>query len=143
MGFRIIGALKGAADGGLDVPHSEKLFPGYNRDAKEYAADMHHERIMGGHMGEYMEYLKEEDNQNYQEQFSSYIDNNNDSDNPEELYEEVHEKLRADPSPSEKKPHTPDKSYKRKPKDALAKRKARVQAKKDAKNAELEEDDEE
>merc|ERR1711966_458703 len=28
-GCRIFGALKGAADGGLDVPHSEKRFPGY------------------------------------------------------------------------------------------------------------------
>ena len=51
----------------------------------------------------------------------------------------MHEKIRADPSPSKKKPHTPDKSYKRKPKDALAERKSRVQAKKDANNAELEE----
>jgi len=142
-GCRIFGALKGAADGGLDVPHSEKRFPGYDRDAKEYDADMHRERIMGGHVGEYMEYLEEEDNQKYQEQFASYIENDNDADGLEELYEEVHEKIRADPSASEKKPHTPDKSYKRKPKDALAERKARVQAKKDAKNAELEEDDEE
>ena len=142
-GCRIFGALKGAANGGLDVPHSEKRFPDYDRDAKEYDADMHRERIMGGHVGKYMEYLEEEDNQKYQEQFASYIENNNDSDSLEELYKEVHEKIRADPSPSEKKPHTPDKSYKRKPKDALAERKARVQAKKDAKNAEMEEDNEE
>lgn len=59
-GCRIFGALKGAADGGLDIPHSEKRFPGYDRDAKEYDADMHRERIMGGHVGEYMEYLDEE-----------------------------------------------------------------------------------
>merc|ERR1711906_44661 len=38
-GCRIFGALKGAADGGLDVPHSEKRFPGYDRDSKEYDAD--------------------------------------------------------------------------------------------------------
>jgi len=142
-GCRIFGALKGAADGGLDVPHSEKRFPGYDRDAKEYDADMHRERIMGGHVGEYMEYLEEEDNQKYQEQFASYIANDNDADGLEELYEEVHEKIREDPSTSEKKAFTPDKTYKRKAKDPLTERKARVQAKKDAKIAELEEDDEE
>lgn len=28
--------MKGAADGGLDVPHNEKRFPGYDRDTKSY-----------------------------------------------------------------------------------------------------------
>merc|ERR1719378_744896 len=69
---RPFGALKGAADGGLDVPHSEKRFPGYDRDAKEYDADTHRERIFGGHVSEYMEYLEEEDNQKYQEHFAKY-----------------------------------------------------------------------
>lgn len=142
-GCRIFGALKGAADGGLDVPHSEKRFPGYDRDAKEYDADMHRERIFGGHVGEYMEYLEEEDNQKYQEHFSSFIANDLGADGLEELYEGVHEKIREDPSAAEKKPFEGDKSFKRKAKLTHDERKARVQAKKDAKNAELEEDDEE
>ena len=54
----------------------------------------------------------------------------------------MHEKIREDPSPSEKKAFTPDKSFKRAAKLSLEERKARVQAKKDAKIAELEEDDE-
>jgi len=141
-GARIFGALKGAADGGLDVPHSEKRFPGYDRDAKEYDADMHRERIFGGHVGEYMEYLEEEDNQKYQEHFAKYIENDMEADGLEELYEEVHEKIREDPSPAEKKDFSPDKSFKRKAKLTLDERKAAVQAKKDAKIAELEEDDE-
>jgi len=138
-GCRIFGALKGAADGGLDIPHSEKRFPGYDRDAKEYDADMHRERIFGGHVGEYMEYLEEEDNTKFQEQFAKYIENDIEMDGLEELYESVHEAIREDPSPSEKKEFTPDKSFKRKAKSSLEERKARVQAKKDAKNAELEE----
>mmetsp|Transcript_15271 Transcript_15271/g.20113 ORF Transcript_15271/g.20113 Transcript_15271/m.20113 type:complete len:306 (+) Transcript_15271:42-959(+) len=141
-GARIFGALKGAADGGLDVPHSEKRFPGYDRDAKEYDADMHRERIFGGHVGEYMEYLEEEDNQKYQEHFAKYIEHDMEADGLEELYEEVHEKIREDPSPAEKKDFSPDKSFKRKAKLTLDERKAAVQAKKDAKIAELEEDDE-
>jgi len=141
-GCRVFGALKGAADGGLDVPHSEKRFPGYDRDAKEYDAEMHRERIFGGHVGEYMEYLEEEDNQKYQEHFASYIANDIEADGLEELYEKVHEAIREDPSPSPKKDFTPDKSFKRKAKLSLDKRKARVQAKKDAKIAELEAEDE-
>jgi len=141
-GCRIFGALKGAADGGLDIPHSEKRFPGYDRDAKEYDADMHRERIFGGHVGEYMEYLEEEDNTKFQEQFATYIEKDVEMDGLEELYESVHEAIREDPSPSEKKDFTPDKSFKRKAKLTHEQRKARVQEKKDAKNAELEEDDE-
>lgn len=33
---RVFGCMKGAADGGLDVPHNEKRFPGYDRDTKSY-----------------------------------------------------------------------------------------------------------
>jgi len=140
-GARIFGALKGAADGGLDIPHSEKRFPGYDRDAKEYDADMHRERIFGGHVGEYMEYLEEEDNQKYQEHFAKYIENDLEADGLEELYEEVHEKIREDPSAAEKKDFVPDKSFKRKAKKTLDERKAAVQAKKDAKIAELEDEE--
>jgi len=136
-GCRVFGALKGAADGGLDIPHSEKRFPGYDRDAKQYDADMHRERIFGGHVSEYMEYLEEEDNAKYQTHFAAYISNDIAADGLEDLYEKVHEKIREDPSPSEKKEFSPDKSFKRKSKLTLDERKARVQVKKDAKKAEL------
>merc|ERR1712087_815978 len=141
-GHRLFGALKGAADGGLDIPHSEKRFPGYDRDAKEYDADMHRERIFGGHVGEYMQYLEEEDNAKYQEHFASFIPEDIAADGLEELYESVHEAIREDPSPSDKKDFSPDKSFKRKAKLSLEERKARVQAKKEAKIAELMEDEE-
>ena len=141
-GCRIFGALKGAADGGLDIPHNHKRFPGYDRDSKEYDADMHRERIFGGHVGEYMEYLEEEDNTKFKEQFAKYIEEEIEPDGLEELYESVHAAIREDPSPPEKKPFTPDKSYQRKSKLTHAERKAAVAAKKAAKNEELEADDE-
>merc|ERR1711992_310267 len=100
-------------DGGLDIPHSNKRFPGYDKEAKEYDADMHRERIFGGHVGEYMEYLEDEDNTKYQQQFAKYLENDLEADGLEELYESVHEKIREDPSPAEKKGFTPDKSFKR------------------------------
>jgi large subunit ribosomal protein L5e len=142
-GCRIFGALKGAADGGLDIPHSEKRFPGYDREAKEYDADLHRERIMGGHVGEYMDYLDEEDNAKYQEHFASYIANGMEADGLEELYESVHTAIREDPKPSDKSEFSSDKSYKRKSKLTHDERKARVEAKKNSKKAELEADNEE
>jgi len=103
---------------------------------------MHRERIFGGHVGEYMEYLEEEDNTKYKEQFAGYIAEGIEADGLEELYEEVHEKMREDPKSAGKKDYSPDKSFKRKAKLTHAQRKARVQAKKDIKNAELEAEEE-
>jgi len=142
-GHRVFAALKGGADGGLDIPHSEKRFPGYDRDAKEYDADTHRERIFGGHVSEYMEYLEEEDNQKYQEHFAKFIAADIEGDGLEELYESVHEKIREDPSPSEKKAFEPDKTFKRKAKLTYDERKANIEVKKEAKRAELEEEEDE
>ncbi len=57
-GARIFGAMKGAIDGGLDIPHNEKRFPGYIKEAKKYDADALRSRITGEHVKEYMEYLQ-------------------------------------------------------------------------------------
>jgi len=139
-GARMFGALKGAADGGLDIPHSNKRFPGYDRDTKKYDAEMHKERIFGGHVGEYMEYLEEEDNQKYKTQFASYLAEDLNADALEELYESVHEAIREDPTAAAKVAFSADKSFKRKVKFTHAERKAAVQAKKDAKMAENDEE---
>ena len=38
-GARIFGAMKGASDGGLLIPHSDSRFPGYDQEAKELDAE--------------------------------------------------------------------------------------------------------
>jgi len=139
---RPIHALLDVADGGLNIPHSKKRFPVYDRDSKEYDANMHRECIFCGHVGELMEYLEEGDNTKYQAHFAGYLENDIEADGLEELYEGFHEKIREDPSQSEKKAFSPDKSFKKKAKLTLEQRKAVVQVKKDIKIAELEEDDE-
>merc|ERR1711908_123668 len=40
-GAKVFGALKGAVDGGLKIPHSEKRFPGYDPEAKEMDGEIH------------------------------------------------------------------------------------------------------
>uniref|UniRef100_A0A6V1PSZ3 Large ribosomal subunit protein uL18 C-terminal eukaryotes domain-containing protein n=1 Tax=Heterosigma akashiwo TaxID=2829 RepID=A0A6V1PSZ3_HETAK len=101
-GHRVFGALKGACDGGLDVPHSEKRFPGYDREGKSYDADVHQERIMGNHVKEYMEYLQEEDPERYKTHFAKFLENDLGPDEYEEAISGAHEKIREDPSPAEK-----------------------------------------
>merc|ERR1712182_165666 len=63
VGSKVFSVLKGAADGGLHIPHSTKKFPGYKpgsgEERGEYDADFHKQRIFGGHVGEHMESLKE------------------------------------------------------------------------------------
>jgi large subunit ribosomal protein L5e len=131
-GARVFGAMKGAADGGLDIPHSEKRFPGYDRDTKEFDAEVHHDHIYGLHVSEYMEYLMEEDEALYKEHFATYIELGLGPENMEETIEEVHKAIREDPSPSEKTPFTPSKKFKRPAKQTYEERKAAVAAKKAA-----------
>lgn len=97
-GAKVFGALKGAADGGLAIPHSPKRFPGYDREAKELDAETHKKYIFGGHVSEYMEELKEEDKSMYDKQFSVYIKNGINADSMEDMYTSAHSKIRADPA---------------------------------------------
>lgn len=54
--------MKGAVDGGLSVPHSDKRFPGYNdgEDGEDgsYDPKIHRDRIFGAHVDKYISELK-------------------------------------------------------------------------------------
>jgi large subunit ribosomal protein L5e len=96
-GARVFGAMKGASDGGLYVPHSEKRFPGYDIESKELDAETLRKYIFGGHVAEYMETLADDDEERYKSQFSGYIDDEIEADGLEELYAEAHSQIREDP----------------------------------------------
>merc|ERR1719198_1793302 len=138
-GSRCFGALKGAVDGGLNIPHSEKRFPGYDREGKEYDAETHKKYIFGGHVQEYMELLEEEDPERYQQQFSKYIESEIEADGIEDLYKDAYTKIREDPDreAKEKEDHS-DKDFGRTAKRTNAERKAAVAAKKNAMRMALE-----
>lgn len=72
-GAKIFGAMKGAVDGGIDIPHSEKRFPGYKADSKEFDAEVHRKHIMGTHVADYMRSLAEEDEEAFKRQFARYV----------------------------------------------------------------------
>lgn len=72
-GARVFGAMKGAVDGGLNIPHSVKRFPGYSAETKSFNAEVHRAHIFGQHVADYMKTLEEEDNEAFKRQFSKYI----------------------------------------------------------------------
>lgn len=153
LGAKVFGALKGASDAGLDIPHNHKKFPGYDIDEKEYDASVHKDQIFGEHIAEYMRFLEQEDEesgtQRLKEIFRSYVDAGVEADDIEGMYLAVHKAIRADP----KKKHaetkkvrnltaTHNKEFKNKARLTHGERKAAVQVKKD-KIAAMEEDEEE
>lgn len=154
LGANVFGALKGAADSGLDVPHNHKKFPGYDPDEKQYDAGMHRDKIFGGDVAEYMRFLQEEDEESgtnrLQEQFGKYVAAGLDADDLEELYEKVHKAIREDPSPKHKESNkvrsaaaTHDKTYKHPARLTKEERDAAVAVKKAAIAAADEESEEE
>jgi len=96
-GARVFGAMKGASDGGLYVPHSENRFPGYDMESKELDAEVLRKYIFGGHVAEYMETLADDDEERYKSQFQGYIEDDIEADGLEELYAEAHKQIREDP----------------------------------------------
>ncbi|CEH16650.1 60s ribosomal protein l5 [Ceraceosorus bombacis] len=103
-GARVFGALKGASDGGLYIPHSEKRFPGYDPESKELDTDLLSGYIRGSHVSDFMESLEEEDEERHKKQFARYLADDIESDALEGIYEEAYEKIREDPvyHPTEK-----------------------------------------
>jgi len=103
LGNRVFGALKGAVDGGLHVPHSVKKFPGFTKSEgkgqdDKYDAEAHKEKIIAGHVCDYMEAMKENDEEKYKRHFSKYLDAGLDGDALEDMLLATHKAIRADPT---------------------------------------------
>jgi large subunit ribosomal protein L5e len=135
-GSKVFGALKGALDGGLDIPHNEKRFVGYDKGSKKLDAEVLAKYIHGGHVEEYMETMQEEEPEKYQAHFAKYIDAGVEPGEMEDLYKEVHAKIRANPvlpkkerkPPAEKKKWQPAKSTYEDRKERLKQKLATIMA---------------
>ena len=116
-GARLLGVLKGACDGGLNIPHKTKRFPGYSRakvtqienkrgkstgtekvDAK-FDAKAHRARIFGVHVQDYMKSLQKEDAEKFGRQFSQWTKCLKAAGvkTCEDLYKKVHKAVIANP----------------------------------------------
>jgi len=130
-GNRVFGALKGACDGGLYIPHSNQRFPGFNKEDDSYNATAHRERIYGVHVAKYMKELKESNEEDFKARFSQFIKNGITAENIEQKYKAAHVAIRKNPE-AVKTEKTAPKSQKRFNKEKLdiKSRKQRVEAKK-------------
>merc|ERR1712154_502523 len=141
-GARIFGAMKGAVDGGLDIPHSPKRFPGYDNESNNYSAEIHRNYIYGKHVADYMEHLSGEDEALYQKQFSRFIKLGITPASVEGMYKKCHAAIRADPEAKAKPEKTVQKKRWNLAKLSKAQRMARVAQRKEAFIAKLDEEDE-
>jgi len=120
-GAKIFAAMKGAADGGLNIPHSNsmKQFPGYNKDSGKFDSRVLRKYIFGGHVSDYMKKLKEEDDESYKRQFADYIKAGVEPEQIEAMWTKAHQEIRKKPDHTPtKKPEKPvHKSYKPKKKN--------------------------
>ena len=97
-GARVFGAMKGAADGGLDVPHNMRRFPGQSADGKKFDAAVLRKYIFGGHIADYMKKLQEEDAEKYKAHFAQYVKAGVKPDGVEAMWTAVHKAIRKDPA---------------------------------------------
>jgi len=94
-GAKVFASLKGAADGGLDVPHTTKRFVGFAEGELNTEALRSH--IVGGHVADYMRSMKEEDEEKYNAHFSKYIKASVGPDDLEAMYTKAHAAIRENP----------------------------------------------
>lgn len=98
-GAKVFAVMKGAADGGLNVPHEDKRLAGGEDEKKQQFY------IMGGHVAAYMKNLQKKDEKAYKRQFSRYIAKGITADKIEAMYKKCHEEIRKNPAaPENKKP---------------------------------------
>lgn len=116
-GARVFAVLKGACDGGVNVPHNYKRFPGYAKAKVEviankrgkavdtdkteatYSAAKHKDRIFGVHVTKYMNSMKKEDATKFKRHFSLWEKclAANKAKTCEDVYKAVHKKILANP----------------------------------------------
>jgi len=123
-GNRVFGAMKGAADGGLYIPHKDKRFPGFHVQKAEittikrgkavetekakstFDPKEHRAHIFGGHVQQYYDQLKGESAQLFNKQFAGW-EKALKGKKFEDLYKSVHAAIRASPARKEVKKAAP------------------------------------
>jgi len=133
-GARVFGALKGAVDGGLDIPHNEKRFAGYDLQDKSHDPDTLERYIKGGVVAEYAEEMQEEEPEKFEAHFAKYLAEDFDPTELEDAMEDVIDAIRDDPVHEKKervKPADAGRKFKL-PKLTYEEKKANLKAKLEA-----------
>jgi len=100
-GARVFAAMKGASDGGIDVPHNVKCLIGYDREEKKYNPADFTQRVLGEHVMDYMQSLRDHEDEEmkakYTKLFANYIKAGVSPEDLEDIYRKAHESIRAQP----------------------------------------------
>jgi large subunit ribosomal protein L5e len=129
-GSKVFAVMKGATDGGIEIPHSVTRFVGYDKEGKALKADVLRKHIFGGHVADYMKSLKDENPPKFQKQFGEYIKAKIEPGQIEAKWTAVHKAIRTNPvaKKSAKPKPAQQKRYHQK-KLTLAERKERIKTK--------------
>jgi large subunit ribosomal protein L5e len=127
-GSKVFACLKGALDGGLDIPHNEKRFVGYAK-GDGLDPEILSKYIYGGHVAEYMENMADEEPEKYRSHFSQFIAAGIDSESMEDTYKAVHAAIRESPElkPTDKKKPAENTKW-QKPKQSYDEKKENLKA---------------
>jgi len=101
-GARVFAALKGAVDGGLDIPHNDKRYAGYDLQDKSLDPETLERYIKGGVVAEFAEEMQEEEPEKYESHFAAYHAADFDPTELEDAMEGVFEAIREDPEHTKK-----------------------------------------
>ena len=93
-GSKVFAVLKGAADGGAYVPHSDKRFPGAVENGENKVLRT---RILGAHVDTYMKHLKGTEKENLQFKLWNQCLQKSGSKSVEALYTKIHAEIRKNP----------------------------------------------
>lgn len=96
-GARVFAALKGAVDGGLNIPHNENRFPGWKKEEETLDSGALRAKIFGEHVASYYRTLLDKQRDVAQRQFGRYIAQGITPEDIPALFEKVHAAIRANP----------------------------------------------
>ena len=96
-GSKVFSVLKGVADGGVYIPHSNTRFPGVNPDSPDEDNKVLRDRVLGGHVDTYMKKLKGTEKESLQ--FPRWLDclKKTGSKSVADLYKKIHSEIRKNP----------------------------------------------
>ncbi|EGG17544.1 60S ribosomal protein L5 [Cavenderia fasciculata] len=138
-GAKVFAVMKGACDGGVNIPHKKTRFVGFDAESKKLNTAVLRGHIFGAHVSEHMKQLQADDEESYKKHYSQYIKNNIAPKDVEAMYTKAHASIRKDPSAlkKEKKVYKADAKFAKDVKKTLKERMARVNAIKSKVNAKV------
>jgi len=105
-GSKVFAVMKGAVDGGLEIPHKNKRFAGFSKESGKFDPKVLRHTILGGKVADYMNLLIQHNHAKYETTFSKYIKAGIKPGDIEGIYKNAHKQIRANPTAVKKERRT-------------------------------------